>query len=255
MCIQIGPADESMGDLHKAYLANVETRIAGAKVSQLAMAAPLESGGSSNTKARPPVPEGKKEEVVEKEAPNQKLRLLNALLSVGALRPAISILSKFPWMVDAYPELADLMIRVLKHSIVPLFDTIAPQKDKTASFVKPRARYGATGLVSPPERRPQLTLVAPTPPSTSTVEFVFFFPEWAHRIPMCSTYDDLIDVLEPLMRFVGLHVSRDASFLTKLLRVGRRHIATTVSSVISFQWSVTQVIISSLRSTPRPTSP
>ncbi|PIL37228.1 hypothetical protein GSI_00921 [Ganoderma sinense ZZ0214-1] len=224
----IGPADESMGDLHKAYLANVETRIAGAKVSQLAMAAPLESGGSSNTKARPAAPEGKKEEEVEKEAPNQKLGLLNALLSVGALRPAISILSRFPWMVDAYPELADLMIRVLKHSIVPLFDTIAPQKDKTASFVKPRARYGATGLVPPPERRPQLTLVAPTPPSTSTVEFVFFFPDWAKRIPMCSTYDDLIDVLEPLMRFVGLHVSRDASFLTKLLRVGRRHITNTL---------------------------
>nr|VWP00540.1 Palmitoyltransferase AKR1 (EC (Ankyrin repeat-containing protein AKR1) [Ganoderma boninense] len=224
----IGPADESMGDLHKAYLANIETRIAGAKVSQLAMAAPLESGGSSNTKARPAAPEGKKEEVVEKEAPNQKLGLLNALLSVGALRPAISILSKFPWMVDAYPELADLMIRVLKHSIVPVFDTIAPQKDKTASFAKPRARYGATGLVSPPERRRQLTLVAPTPPSTSTVDFVFFFPDWAQRIPMCSTYDDLIDVLEPLMRFVGLHVSRDPSFFTKLLRVGRRHITSTL---------------------------
>ena len=112
-----------MSDLHKAYLTNVENRIAGAKVSQLAMAAPLESSGSSSSKARPAAPEPKKEEVVEKEAPNQKLGLLNALLSVGALRPAISILSKFSWMVDAYPELADLMLRVLKHSITPLFDS------------------------------------------------------------------------------------------------------------------------------------
>ena len=62
-----------MGDLHKAYLANIETRIAGAKVSQLAMAAPLESGGSSNTKARPAAPEGKKEEVVEKEGGDSPL--------------------------------------------------------------------------------------------------------------------------------------------------------------------------------------
>ena len=92
------------------------------------------------------------------------------------------------------------------------------------------------GLVPPPERRPQLTLVAPTPPSTSTVEFVFFFPNWVERIPMCSSYDDLIDVLEPLMRFIGLHVSRDASFLTKLLRVGRKHISMPVSVVIVYSF-------------------
>ncbi|TBU49613.1 transcription factor/nuclear export subunit protein 2-domain-containing protein [Dichomitus squalens] len=223
----IGPADESMGDLHKAYLTNVENRIAGAKVSQLAMAAPLESSGPSSTKARPTAPEPK-EEVVEKVAPNQKLGLLNALLSVGALRPAISILSKFPWMVDAYPELADLMLRVLKHSIAPLFDSNLPPRNKSASFMKPRARYGATGVVPAPERRPQLTLVAPTPPSTSTVEFVFFFPDWVERVPTCSSFDDLVDVLEPLMCFIGLHISRDTSFLTKLLRVGRQHITTTV---------------------------
>ena len=218
-----------MSDLHKAYLTNVENRIAGAKVSQLAMAAPLESSGSSSSKARPAAPEPKKEEVVEKEAPNQKLGLLNALLSVGALRPAISILSKFSWMVDAYPELADLMLRVLKHSITPLFDSHSPPKDKTTSFTKPRARYGATGVVPAPERRPQLTLVAPTPPSTSTVEFVFFYPDWVQRVPTCTSFDDLVDVLEPLMCFIGLHISRDTSFLTKLLRLGRQHITTTVS--------------------------
>ncbi|KAI0750889.1 transcription factor/nuclear export subunit protein 2-domain-containing protein [Daedaleopsis nitida] len=222
----IGPTDDKMDDLHKAYLANIETRIAGAKVSQLAMAAPLESGGSSNPKPRAAaVPETKVEEV--KEAPNQKLGLLNALLSVGALRPAVSMLSKFPWMVDAYPEIADLMLRILKHSIAPLYATLPSPLDKLTSFAKPRARFGAAGVVPAPERRPQLTLWAPTPPSTSTIEFVFFFPDWVQRVPLCATYDDLIDVLEPLMRFIGLHVSRDPTFLAKLLRLGRNHMATT----------------------------
>ncbi|KAL1944225.1 hypothetical protein VTO73DRAFT_3410 [Trametes versicolor] len=223
----IGPTDDEMADRHKAYLSSVETRIAGAKISQLAMAAPLESSGSSNTKSRPaPAPEAQKEEA--KEVPNQKLGLLNGLLAVGALRPALAILSKFPWMVDAYPEVADLMLRVLKHSIAPLYDTTVPSKDKTASFTKPRMRYGASGVVAAPERRSHLTLWAPTPPCTSTVEFVFFFPDWTQRVPVCTTYDDLIDVLEPLMRFIGLHVSRDTAFLTKFLRLGRHHMLSTV---------------------------
>ncbi|KAH9899792.1 transcription factor/nuclear export subunit protein 2-domain-containing protein [Cubamyces lactineus] len=224
----VGPADDEMPNLHKAYLDNIEARIAGAKISQLAMAAPLESGGPSNSKPKPAAaPEPKPE--VKKEAPNQKLGLLNALLAVGALRPAIAILSKFPWMVDAYPEIADLVIRVLKHSITPLYESTVTARDKTASFTKPRARYGAAGVVPAPERRPHLTLWAPTPPCTSTVEFVFFFPDWVRRVPMCTSYDDLIDVLEPLMRFIGLHVSRDPAFLTKFLRLGRHHMLTTIT--------------------------
>lgn len=173
-----------------------------------------------------------------KEAPNQKLGILNALLSVGALRPAIAMLSKFPWMVDAYPEIADLMLRVLKHSIQPLYASLPLGLDKLASFSKPRARYGAAGLVPAPERRSQLTLVAPTPPSTSTIEFVFFFPDWVQRVPTCSSYDDLYDVLEPLMRFVGLHVSRDTIFLLKLLRLGRSHLGLAVSgeSLVVGRW-------------------
>ncbi|KAI0832504.1 transcription factor/nuclear export subunit protein 2-domain-containing protein [Trametes gibbosa] len=224
----IGPTDTEMADRHKEYLASVDTRIAGAKISQLAMAAPLESSGPSVSKARPaPAPAPQVEET--KKMPNQKLGLLNALLAVGALRPATVILSKFPWMVDAYPEIADLMLRVLKHSIGPLYDTTVTSKDKAVSFTKPRARYGASGVVSAPERRPHLTLWAPTPPCTSTVDFVFFYPDWTRRVPICNSYDDLIDVLEPLMRFIGLHVSRDPAFLTKFLRLGRPHMLTTVT--------------------------
>ncbi|KAH9943361.1 transcription factor/nuclear export subunit protein 2-domain-containing protein [Epithele typhae] len=229
--LHIGPLDENMVELHKAYLANVDARIAGAKISQLAMAAPLESGGSSSGKPKP-APEPKKEEKVE-ETPNQKLGLVHALLSVGVLRPAISILSKFPWMVDAYPELADLMLRVVHHSFGPLYETAvelvspsAANKTKLASFATPRARYGSAGVVPVPERKPQLSLVAPTPPVTSTTEFVFFYPDWTSRVPMCSSYDDLMDVVEPLMRFIGLHISRDPTFLTKFARIGRQHIST-----------------------------
>ncbi|KAI0312477.1 transcription factor/nuclear export subunit protein 2-domain-containing protein [Amylostereum chailletii] len=220
----LSPSDEDMEEKeHKAYLASVDSRIAAAKISQLAMAAPLESA-SAGSKPRPPAATEPKVTTPEvKVTPNQKLGLLTALLSLGALRPAFAILSKFPWMTDAHPEIADLLIRVLKYSVTTLYETKVPHKERNTSYTQPRTRYGAAGVLPPPVRKPTLTLWAPTPPCTSALEYVYFFPNWTERVPTCSTLDDLMDVVEPIMRFVGLHVSRDTLFLTKLLRLSKQH--------------------------------
>lgn len=215
-----------MVDVHKQYLASVDSRITGAKVSMLAMAAPLESAGLSSKPRQSTPAEAKKQEM--KEIPNQKLGLLHALLSLGALRSAIALLSKFPWMIDAFPELADLLLRVLKHSIAGLYESTWPLGQDKSSFSKAKARFGTTGLVPAPERRAHITLSAPTPPSTNTTNYIFFFPQWIERIPVCSVLDDVIDVIEPLLNFVGVHVSRDVNFLAKFLRVGRNHLGSIV---------------------------
>ncbi len=209
-----------MEHYRKSYITDVQSRIAGSKISQLAMAAPLESGPSSTkSKASTPVGDSKRQ-TEEKEPPSQKAALLMCLLSVGALKPAICILSKFPWLVDVHPEIADLMIRVMKLSLSPLYEQHVG-KEKNSNYMQPRARWGSTGVSHPPPRRPQLTLWAPTPPSTSITEFVFFYPDWRDQVPICASLDDLADVIEPLIRFIGLHVSRDPLFLTEYLRLGR----------------------------------
>jgi THO complex subunit 2 len=220
-----------MEQVHKDYETKVKERISGAKISQLAMAAPLEaaSTSSSSSKARPSTPAEPKKPAETPDIPPQKVGLLSALLAVGALQPAIAIMSKFPWVVDAYPEIADLMIRVMKHSISPLYESTMVTKERNRSFTQPRARYGAGGVSVPPSRKAQLTLWAPTPPSTHTIDFVFFFPDWALRVPLCSSLDDLVDIIEPLMRFIGLHISRDPLFVTKFTRLGRTHLISTVN--------------------------
>lgn len=231
----LSPPDDELGDKgYEAYIASINARIDNAKTSQLAMAAPLESSSQlSSSRLPPPPPEAKKPSPPNlasepKDLPNQKVGILVALLAVGALRPALAILTKFPWLVDAYPEIADLLIRVMKHSLAALYDQNLVTKPRNPSNVQPRARWSATGVVPAPVRKPMLTLYAPTPPGTSTADFVYFFPFWADRIPICSTLDDLIDVIDPLMAFVGLHVSRDPVFLTKFARLGRLHITSTV---------------------------
>ena len=224
---QLYPNDQDMEIYHKEYESEVQTRIAGAKNSMLAMAAPLESGpSSSQSKTKSPaVPEPRK---IETKDTNQKAGLLIGLLAVGALKPGIVILSKFPWLVDARPEIADLMIRILKVSLSPLYESLLITKERNPSFTHPKSRYGPSGISYPPPRKSILTLWAPASPSTHTTDFVFFFPEWVERVPISTCLDDLCDLVEPLMRFIGLHVSRDPLFLTKFLRLGRLHLQPTV---------------------------
>ncbi|KAJ2920447.1 hypothetical protein H1R20_g16647, partial [Candolleomyces eurysporus] len=216
--------DDEMDAEQKEYQANVQARISGAKMTLLAMAAPLESTQPQSKPKAPTPQEAKKPDVKE---PCQKTSLLKALLAVGAIRPALSILTKFPWLVNAQPEIADLMIQILKFSISPLYEaTLA--KERTTGFTQPRARYGTAGVVQPAARKPTLTLNAPAPTGTSSIDFVFFYPHWSDQVPILTSMEDIESVIEPLMRFIGPHVSRDPIFITKLARLGRVHLSSTV---------------------------
>lgn len=202
------------------YDANVEIRTKGAKMNALMMAAPLESGTShSKQRAGTPVEEKK---VTPKE-PSQKVGLLTALLSVGALRPAFSILSKFPWLVNLHQEIADLVIRIMKHSIASLYEqTIS--LEQTEGITQPRSRYGPSGPIQPTPRKQVLTLQAPAPTSTSATDFTFFYPHWSQEVPVLNSLDEIEAVVEPLMAFIGPHISRDPIFLAKLARLGRKQL-------------------------------
>lgn len=199
------------------------------KRNALTMSGPLESD-SPTPQPKPTIAtevktERKKPDV---KALNQKAGLLKSLLAIGAIKPAIAIMSKYDWIAEAHTEVADLVLRLATVSLSSLYDTVGAQKESSASFTRPKARYSAAGPVYP-VAKPMLTLWAPTPPSTLTTEFVFFFPNWADRVPICTTLDDLQDVLEPLVGFVGVLISRDPAFMTKFLRLGRNHIAEKIT--------------------------
>ncbi|KAI6105439.1 transcription factor/nuclear export subunit protein 2-domain-containing protein [Pisolithus sp. B1] len=224
----LSPVDADMESYRQDYLDQVQGRISTARVNQLAMAGPLESANSGQ-KPRVEIPEEAKQTFTFK-VPNQKAGLASALLALGALRPAIVILTRFPWLVDAHVEIADIMLRILKHSIAPIYDSTFVLKERNLSFTQSRARFGPNGVIQVPTRKPQLTLVAPAPPSTTSTDFVFFFPDWSERVPMSTTHNDLIDIIEPLMSFIGPHISRDPLFVSKVARLGRSQLVATVPS-------------------------
>jgi THO complex subunit 2 len=225
-----------MTKFRQKYLDKVKARVNASAMNALAMAAALESGPPVPTRTRPSTTAATTaatEEQEEKPAPvkeeqDQKGMLCIALLSVGALRPALAIMSKFPWMVDAYPEIADLVIRVLKVSLEPIYQNLLGNKERNLDFLQPRPRYAPNGLQKPQPRKTVPTLVAPTPPGTHVVDYVFFYPHWAERVPVCKRKEDVENVIEPMVRMIGFHIAREPVFLTKLARVGRAQVSATV---------------------------
>ncbi|VDB90065.1 unnamed protein product [Peniophora sp. CBMAI 1063] len=220
----LSPSDQDLEEQdHRAYKESVEKRKSAGTVNKLAMTGALEGGGGSTPKPRAPEKKGPE----EKKTPtsNQKVGLVTALLAVGALRPAFAILCKFPWLKDAYPEIADVILRIMSYQLSALYELRNPPKvPNKASYTQPRARYGAAGPQAAPPRRKVLTLVAPPPPFTNNTDFVFFFPGWTERVPVCASEDDFEDVLEPFMAFVGFQISRDLMFVTKFTRLGKKQL-------------------------------
>ena len=214
-----------MPKLHQKYLDSVKNRVSSSSNNLLAMAAPLESSAAP-TKMKS-TPSGTKS-VEAKDPAAQKAMLTSALLAVGCVLPALALLSRFPWLIDVHREIADLLLRILKTSISPLFETTF-NKGKYDGYSQPRARYASAGVLTTPTRKPMLTLCAPPPPSTHTHDFVFFFPRWSDWIPICRSLSDIADIVEPIMRFIGIHISRDPLFMTKLLRLGKVQLMQSVS--------------------------
>ena len=113
----------------------------------------------------------------------------------------------------------------MTHPLSPLYNDRKPPKiPNKASYTQPRARFGAAGPQAAPPRKKVLTLISPTPPFTNNTEFVFFFPDWTERVPVCASEEDFEDVIEPIMAFVGFQISRDLMFVTKFTRLGKRQL-------------------------------
>src|ERR1700733_6813621 len=120
------------------YQANMKEKMAAAQSSggpSMGDAAPLRDGGPSYRTAaaasKPRAGEAQKTTptTTVREPVPQKLNVLRTLVGMGALRPAFLILSKFEWLPDAYPEVADQFLYMVQASLAPL---ITPRSTKEA---------------------------------------------------------------------------------------------------------------------------
>lgn len=169
------------------------------------------------------------------EPPNVRLGLLRSLLSIGAFKPAFWILSTYNWISEPVPEIADLLLRILNYSISPYYySSVSPfahkkvdVEQKKESLCQPRQRYSLQEKKIVPASSSSYVItgrpidVARTH-SGHWREPIYFFSEWQDRLPACRTSEEVLEVVGPMLKLVGVHAGRNREFFVHLLRIAKQ---------------------------------
>lgn len=246
----LAPDDEKMQehrDKREKIIAEEERRKTGKVENALTMAVLSESDPPGEPKQKSKIEakatETAKEEEEEDEQdkfPPQKVQLLTELLTMGAIPEALYILARYPWLLRAYPDLINLINRLLSHSIQKVFEQTRigvrleipsrrlPDIDQTG-VAKGSVRLGQTQ-----QRRP---LRWPHPDGEKdNSPYRFYWEEWADNVPICQTVDDVFTLCDTLLNLSGVNIGRDAALLTKLAMIGAMSLAQDQSPQNMGRW-------------------
>lgn len=220
------------------------------------------SGTSTSAASPAPVP------VVPSDPPNARLGLLRALLSIGAFKPAYWILSNYSWICEPVPEIADLVLRLLNASVTPYYiNVVSPfaskkenVEDKKVSLCRPRQRYSITDkkIVPPASTVYAITGKPIDHPRTQAGhwrEQVYFFSEWQDRLPKCNTAEEVLQIVGPLLKIIGVHANRNREFFVHLLRIAKQETLPSASRKSEWEGIVRMHLIPALAiSDPNPST-
>lgn len=241
------PLDEDMEAVREAKMKEIEEKekaSRGGTMNALMMAGALaddtlpNGGRTRETAATKTDANGKQTaEVDEKDKlddpSDQKVQLLTCLLTIGAIPEALFILGRFPWLPEAYPDLLDLIHRILNHSIQQVFDLSRPSTSvapgcptkKVLDSDQTGMPKGSIRLLDLPPRK---QLRWPFPDKFDTNDnnaYRFYWDEWADNVPICQTVDDVFTLCGSLLNYSGVNIGRDVTLLSKLARIGTQSLA------------------------------
>ncbi|RKF55435.1 THO complex subunit 2 [Golovinomyces cichoracearum] len=178
------------------------------------------------------------------EPTDQKVLLLVCLLTIGAIPEALFILGRFPWLPDAYPELIELINRILNYSIKDVYEACSPiSLKKITCPAKMVPDIDQSGMpkgklrLSPLPTRKQLRWPFPDKFDTNeNLAYRFYWDEWTDNIPVCQSVDDIFTLCGTLLNISGVNIGKDAALLSKLARIGTKSLAEDQSSQNLDRW-------------------
>ncbi|GIK00401.1 THO complex subunit 2 [Aspergillus viridinutans] len=163
------------------------------------------------------------------EPSDQKVMLLKSLLAIGALPESLFILSKFPWLMDAYPELPEYIHRILHHSLSKVYNSLRPlptaeelrEQQQIPSQDQGGLAKGQIRLTSAPARRVLRWAQLDKDDTNDGTDYRFYWDDWADNIPVCQSVDDVFALCSSLLNISGHKIGLDPSLLAKLARIGK----------------------------------
>lgn len=207
----MSPNDDEMGGIRQAFIESTTSRSGPSNALANSVLADDEPTSSSAV-AKDAEPTGPP----AKPPPEQRIHLLQALLSLGDVASAQYFLAKYPWIAQSHPAIGDLILRLIAHALEGVFRAEVPGFEAIDGDVDRPASSAAAKEVVP-------TLYAPSPPETPTKLFKFFYPDW--RVGS-ETWTSREDVHEKGMRWYSLvrgFGGRAGSVMAKICRIGTKH--------------------------------
>ncbi|KAK7704838.1 THO2 plays a role in transcriptional elongation [Diaporthe eres] len=175
----------------------------------------------------------------------QKFSLVTELLTLGALPDALFVLTRFPWLTEAFPELLKLINRIISHSVQKVFEETRTTSGELGSNLEiPLKRMpdidqggvskGSVRLTQSTPKRP-LRWPHPAGEKDNTL-YRCYWDDWADNIPVCQTIEDVLTLCDTLMNFSGVNIGKDAALLSKIAAIGATSLAQDQSPENMGRW-------------------
>ncbi|CBF86420.1 hypothetical protein AN2226.2 [Aspergillus nidulans FGSC A4] len=186
----------------------------------------------------------KSEENELPEPSDQKVLLLKSLLAIGAIPESLFILSKFPWLMDAYPELPEFIHRILHHCLSKVYASVRPlppiselrEQKQIPSHDQTGVPKGHIKLTEAPQRRTLRWAQLDKEDTNDGTDYRFYWDDWSDNIPICQSVDDVFALCESFLNISGHKIGQDSSLLTKLARIGRHSLNKDDSTENRARW-------------------
>ncbi|PTB76943.1 hypothetical protein M440DRAFT_1438650 [Trichoderma longibrachiatum ATCC 18648] len=174
----------------------------------------------------------------------QKVRLLDQLLTIGAIPESLFILGKFPWIPEVFPDILSRIHRILHVSVEKVFSDSRPKPAGSAecpakeifSADQTGVAKGSVRLVRPPAKK---IWRWPYPDKFDTNEsqnYRFYWDEWADNIPVCQTVDDVFTLCNTFLNLSGVNIGKDEALLSKLASIGAKSLTEDTSESNYARW-------------------
>ncbi|KAM5456227.1 THO2 plays a role in transcriptional elongation [Microsporum audouinii] len=178
------------------------------------------------------------------EPADQKVLLLKSLLAIGALPESLYILGKFPWLLDAYPELLEFIHRIIHHCLSKVYNSVRPlaereelkSRKKIVSTDQSITLSGKVRLGDPAPRRILRWAQLDKEDTNDGTDYRFYWDDWADNIPICQAVDDVIALCGSFLNLSGVKIGNDPSLLTKLARIGNHSMKNDPSEFNNARW-------------------
>lgn len=194
-------------------------------------------------KAATPASVEEKEQLPEPS--DQKVQLLKSLLCIGALPESLYMLGRFPWLVDAFPDLPEHLHRILHHCLSKIYEPLQPLRErpglrdqqKLPDADQSGVPKGQLRLVDAPVRKVLRWAQLDKDDTNEGMDYRFYWDDWADNVPVCQSVDDVFLLCSTLLNYTGVKIGQDPALLLKIARIGNHSLANDSSDVNLARWT------------------